>query len=68
MEDGLFRKIMTYVGGGAKAIKYFCFGPEYEFPVRPETLSRLHPQMTVPSVLVLALIHHMHGLPGQLLL
>ena len=37
MKDGLFRKIMTYVGGGAKAIKYFCFGPEYEFPVRPET-------------------------------
>ena len=25
---GLFRKIMTFIGQGAKAIKYFIFGPE----------------------------------------
>ena len=28
MDGGLFRKIMTFVGQGAKAIKYFIFGPE----------------------------------------
>lgn len=28
MKDGLFRKIMTFIGQGAKAIKYFIFGPE----------------------------------------
>ena len=32
MVGGLFRKIMTYVGGGAKAIKYFCFGREHPKP------------------------------------
>ena len=32
MTGGLFRKIMTMVGGGAKVIKYFSMGPEYLFP------------------------------------
>eukprot|EP01050_Picozoa_sp_SAG11_P021156 SAG11_NODE_3708_length_2267_cov_1.899908_1_plen_90_part_00 len=32
MEGGLFRKIMAFVGSGAKAVKYFQFGPEYLFP------------------------------------
>ena len=36
MVGGLFRKIMTYVGGGAKAIKYFCFGRGHPKP-RPRS-------------------------------
>ena len=32
MKGGLFRKVMTYVGGGAKVVKYFSLGPEYLFP------------------------------------
>ena len=32
MSDGLFRKIMNFIGQGGKAIEYFCFGPEYMFP------------------------------------
>ena len=34
VDGGLFRKIMTFVGSGAKAVKFFQFGPEYLFPVR----------------------------------
>lgn len=31
-EDGIVQKILTVVGSGGKAIKYFVFGPEYTFP------------------------------------
>ena len=29
MRGGLFRKVMTLIGSGAKALQYFAFGPEY---------------------------------------
>jgi len=32
LEDGILQKIMCVVGHGGKAIKYFVFGPEYNFP------------------------------------
>jgi hypothetical protein len=31
-EDGILQKILCVVGSGGKAIKYFVFGPEYNFP------------------------------------
>ena len=31
-KDGLLQKILCVVGSGGKAIKYFVFGPEYNFP------------------------------------
>lgn len=31
-KDGILQKIITVVGSGGKAIKYFVFGPEYNFP------------------------------------
>jgi hypothetical protein len=30
--NGIVQKILTVVGSGGKAIKYFVFGPEYSFP------------------------------------
>jgi hypothetical protein len=30
--DGLLQKVMCLVGSGGKAVKYFVFGPEYNFP------------------------------------
>ncbi len=30
--DGILQKILCVVGSGGKAIKYFVFGPEYNFP------------------------------------
>ena len=30
--EGILQKILTLVGCGGKAIKYFVFGPEYNFP------------------------------------
>jgi hypothetical protein len=44
--DGLMQKVLSVVGHGGKAIKYFVFGPEYNFPgncysERPELLPRL---------------------------
>ena len=30
--DGILQKILCLVGSGGKAIKYFVFGPEYNFP------------------------------------
>ena len=40
MQGGLLLKIMSLVGGGGKAIKYFEFGPEYMFPgARPTVRS-----------------------------
>jgi hypothetical protein len=30
--DGIVQKIMTVAGSGGKALKYFVFGPEYNFP------------------------------------
>ncbi|MCY3021136.1 MAG: beta-galactosidase trimerization domain-containing protein [Planctomycetota bacterium] len=32
LEDGILQKILCVVGHGGKAIKYFVFGPEYNFP------------------------------------
>ncbi|OGV69968.1 MAG: hypothetical protein A2340_09225 [Lentisphaerae bacterium RIFOXYB12_FULL_60_10] len=32
LEEGILQKIMAIVGCGGKAIKYFVFGPEYNFP------------------------------------
>jgi hypothetical protein len=32
MQGGLFLKIVALIGSGAKAVKYFSFGPEYLFP------------------------------------
>lgn len=31
-EDGIVQKIITIAGSGGKGIKYFVFGPEYNFP------------------------------------
>jgi hypothetical protein len=31
-EDGILQKILCLIGSGAKAIEYFVFGPEYNFP------------------------------------
>jgi len=31
-EDGMMQKILSVVGNGGKALKYFVFGPEYNFP------------------------------------
>ncbi|MFM8891917.1 MAG: hypothetical protein ACKOTB_09925, partial [Planctomycetia bacterium] len=31
-DDGILQKILCVVGSGGKAIKYFVFGPEYNFP------------------------------------
>lgn len=31
-EDGIVQKIMSIVGHGGKGVKYFVFGPEYNFP------------------------------------
>ncbi len=30
--DGIVQKILTVIGSGGKGIKYFVFGPEYNFP------------------------------------
>lgn len=30
--DGILQKMLTIVGSGGKAIKFFVFGPEYNFP------------------------------------
>jgi hypothetical protein len=30
--DGMLQKVLSIVGNGGKAIKYFVFGPEYNFP------------------------------------
>ena len=35
-EIALICRRSRYVGSGATAIKYFCFGPEYQFPVRAQ--------------------------------
>ncbi|MBS3761750.1 MAG: beta-galactosidase trimerization domain-containing protein [Planctomycetes bacterium] len=32
MEDGVVYKIMSLIGHGARRIKFFTFGPEYNFP------------------------------------
>jgi hypothetical protein len=31
-EDGILQKTLCVVGSGGKAVKYFVFGPEYNFP------------------------------------
>jgi len=31
-QDGIVQKVLSVVGSGGKAIKYFVFGPEYNFP------------------------------------
>lgn len=31
-EDGILQKILCVTGSGGKAVKYFVFGPEYNFP------------------------------------
>jgi hypothetical protein len=31
-QDGIVQKVLSIVGNGGKAIKYFVFGPEYNFP------------------------------------
>lgn len=45
-EDGLMQKILCIAGSGGKAIKYYVFGPEYNFPgncysERPELLKKI---------------------------
>ena len=32
VSGGLLRRIISLVGGGAKALTYFTFGPEFIFP------------------------------------
>jgi hypothetical protein len=32
VEGALLRRIISLIGGGAKALTYFIFGPEYNFP------------------------------------
>ena len=31
---GILQKVLSLIGGGAKALVYFTFGPDYTFPVR----------------------------------
>jgi hypothetical protein len=31
-EDGILQKVLTLIGSGGKGLKYFVFGPEYNFP------------------------------------
>lgn len=31
-EDGILQKVLCIIGSGGKALKYFVFGPEYNFP------------------------------------
>ena len=31
-KDGIVQKVLSIVGSGGKAVKYFVFGPEYNFP------------------------------------
>lgn len=31
-QDGILQKILTIAGSGGKGVKYFVFGPEYNFP------------------------------------
>jgi hypothetical protein len=30
--DGMLQKMLCLVGSGGKAVKFFVFGPEYNFP------------------------------------
>lgn len=32
VEGALLRRVISLIGGGAKAVTYFTFGPEYVFP------------------------------------
>ncbi|MGD0090470.1 MAG: beta-galactosidase trimerization domain-containing protein [Planctomycetota bacterium] len=47
LEDGILQKILCVVGHGGKAIKYFVFGPEYNFPGNcySENSARVLPSM-----------------------
>ena len=39
--DGILQKVLSLIGGGAKALVYFTFGPDYNFPVTtPESVLR----------------------------
>lgn len=60
-EDGILQRILTIVGSGGKAIRYFTFGPEYNFPVNcySEKSAQLVPRM--------AEAHHMIGAAEELL-
>ena len=38
LPDGLLMKMMAIVGSGGKALKFYVFGPEYNFPVPPQSI------------------------------
>lgn len=46
-EEGLLQRVLCLAGNGGKAIFYYVFGPEYNFPGNcySENVSRLWPQM-----------------------
>lgn len=45
-KDGILQRILTVIGSGGKAVKYFVFGPEYNFPGNCYSFkSRLLPKM-----------------------
>jgi len=59
-EDGILQRILSLVGHGGKTIKYFVFGPEYNFPLNCYSFkSHLLPKM--------AEAHRMIGTAEELL-
>ncbi len=60
-EDGILQRILTIAGSGGKAIRYFTFGPEYNFPANcySEKSAQLVPRM--------AEAHRMIGAAEELL-
>jgi hypothetical protein len=58
-KDGILMKILSILGGGGKALRYFIFGPEYTFPFNcySETLVA-HPS-------ILAAMAKAHGMVGK---
>jgi hypothetical protein len=52
---GMIQKILTLVGHGGKALKYFVFGPEYNFPGNCYSAkSRLLPEMARAHAMIAA--------------
>ena len=55
-EGGLLQRILAMIGGGAKGLRYFIFGPEYTFPINCYTengnFSRLVTEMALGHSMV----------------
>lgn len=52
-DEGIVQKVLAVVGSGGKAVKYFVFGPEYNFPGNCYSeRARVLPQMAVAHRLI----------------